>query len=150
MNKEESGIPKSTLPSKNTSVYSSTASGFNGVVSPKMSLVSSSGVSSINSINNAGKTNKSSADGSNQNSSETIASSTSSKLHHISPISKLPSATFSLKKKRNISTTAIDALIQENDSIAICEDVVPPPSTHPPNGISGAKEMKTSKSTLFV
>jgi len=153
-NKEDNSIPRSTLPSKNTSTYSSTTSGFNGVVSPKMSIVSSSGVSSINSINNVGKSNAGKngggVEGSIQNSSETVSSSASSKLHHISPISKLPSATFSLKKKRNISTTAIDALVKENDSIAVCEDTLPPPpSTHPSNSNPGVKEMKTSKSTLL-
>ncbi|ORX58457.1 hypothetical protein BCR36DRAFT_343705 [Piromyces finnis] len=141
--------------------------------SPHISkVVSASGISAINFITNSNSNNScnntiknkdnsnsnnscnntiKSKDNSNQNSSETISSITNTvKMHLASPITKLPSASFNLKKKRNISTTAIDTLIHENDPIAVLEDNIPQMSNNSINSNNEIKKIKTSKSTLFA
>jgi len=163
MNKEDvnsTPSPKNNTSIKNLSNNNITINSAGCPLSPRMSkVVSSSGISAINnSISNSSNScntikSKNTNDSSNHNSSETISSLTNSvKVHITSPITKPSSTSFNLKKKRNISTTAIDTLILENDPIAICEDNVPQIANNVSNSNSNTdiKEIKTSKSTLFV
>jgi len=100
---------------------------------------------SCNSIKNKDGT----IENSNQDITDTLSSLGSTKTH-IGPAS-IKSLSSSLKKKRNISTTAIDTLILENGPIALCDDTVPPGSSNNGSGSNhNVKEMRTTKSNLFV
>jgi hypothetical protein len=101
---------------------------------------------SCNSIKNKDGT----MENSNQDIMDTPSSLGSNKIHMGSTPIKSISAT--LKKKRNISTTAIDSLILENEPIAACDNTASPLDSN--NNGSGSnynvKDMRTTKSTLFA